>query len=318
MIFFDPKEEVLDIQITQHGKRLLSKGKFKPSYYAFFDNDILYDSEFAGFSESQQTIEGRIQEETPRIKSQYNFANLDEPRAVKELQHNVERHFTFVNPIGTSDLISTKAPKWDLLALQGEMTSAVSYMTSSFQTIKIPQIEIDIEYETAVSVQGHPTVFKEDKELSSKIFSDSSYISVKPEQLVMRVLEENTEFEKENFSIEVFLLDTETNSRIKDSSNVDLMTPLYFVDRPQEIQNGILVDLPIWTKRKKLTPRHVEYYFNVHTDSDIDAAILCESIAALKSQEIYVDLDINCPDVDFDYVVSDPYQQEIDDVCETD
>ena len=35
MEFFDQKEEVIDVQLTQFGKHLLSKGRFKPEYYAF-------------------------------------------------------------------------------------------------------------------------------------------------------------------------------------------------------------------------------------------------------------------------------------------
>ena len=35
MTFFDPKEEVMDIELTQHGKRLLSKGLLRPTYYLF-------------------------------------------------------------------------------------------------------------------------------------------------------------------------------------------------------------------------------------------------------------------------------------------
>ena len=43
MSFFDSKEEVIKIELTQFGKYLLSKGKFAPKYYAFFDDDIVYD-----------------------------------------------------------------------------------------------------------------------------------------------------------------------------------------------------------------------------------------------------------------------------------
>jgi len=35
MAFFDKKEEVIDIQLTQYGKHLLSKGLFRPVSYAF-------------------------------------------------------------------------------------------------------------------------------------------------------------------------------------------------------------------------------------------------------------------------------------------
>ena len=48
MAFLDRKEQVFDIQLTQHGKRMLGKGKFKPTYYAFYDDDIIYDLNFSG------------------------------------------------------------------------------------------------------------------------------------------------------------------------------------------------------------------------------------------------------------------------------
>ena len=69
MEYFDRKEEVLEIQLTQEGKRLLSKGKFKPSYYEFFDDDILYETVGSGFVEKQNDSMPRIKE-TPRIKTQ--------------------------------------------------------------------------------------------------------------------------------------------------------------------------------------------------------------------------------------------------------
>ena len=47
MTFFNKKEEVIDIQLTQYGKYLLSIGKLEPVYYAFFDDNILYDSNYA-------------------------------------------------------------------------------------------------------------------------------------------------------------------------------------------------------------------------------------------------------------------------------
>ena len=39
MQYFNPVEDVLDIQLTPYGKQLLSQGKFKPSQYSFSDED---------------------------------------------------------------------------------------------------------------------------------------------------------------------------------------------------------------------------------------------------------------------------------------
>ena len=71
MEFFNKKEEVIDLQLTQYGKKLLSKGQWKPSYYAFFDDNILYDVQWANFKEDTINARKRIQEETPQLKTQY-------------------------------------------------------------------------------------------------------------------------------------------------------------------------------------------------------------------------------------------------------
>lgn len=73
MEFFNKKQDVIDIQLTAYGKQLLSRGLFKPAFYAFSDDGVLYDSKFMTGSipaEQQSEIEQRIQEQTPRIKTQ--------------------------------------------------------------------------------------------------------------------------------------------------------------------------------------------------------------------------------------------------------
>ena len=56
--FLNKKEQVLDIQLTSHGKYLLSAGKFKPIYYCFLDDNIIYDYRHASGSvfENQKDI----------------------------------------------------------------------------------------------------------------------------------------------------------------------------------------------------------------------------------------------------------------------
>ena len=39
MGFFNKKEDVLHIELTPHGRYLLSIGKLLPSHYRFFDDD---------------------------------------------------------------------------------------------------------------------------------------------------------------------------------------------------------------------------------------------------------------------------------------
>ena len=65
MSFFDKKEEVMDIQLTSYGKELLSKGDFKPMYYAFFDEGIMYDGGRASVTKVQNDVQDRIKNNTP-------------------------------------------------------------------------------------------------------------------------------------------------------------------------------------------------------------------------------------------------------------
>ena len=71
MEFFNRKEEVIDIQLTPYGKSKLSLGKFKPSFYAFYDSDIIYNVGYNShvYTENQKDTEDRIKE-APRLKTQ--------------------------------------------------------------------------------------------------------------------------------------------------------------------------------------------------------------------------------------------------------
>jgi len=86
MTFFNKKEEVLDIQLTQLGKYLLSKGKFKPVFYTFSDDEILYNRNFSlgspmtlkkTFIENDKQANDRIQKETPRTRTFYNHDGVE-------------------------------------------------------------------------------------------------------------------------------------------------------------------------------------------------------------------------------------------------
>ena len=60
MSFFDKKEDVLEIVLTPHGRSLLSKGKLMPAYYAFLDDDVIYDVASVGDTEANYQVKERI------------------------------------------------------------------------------------------------------------------------------------------------------------------------------------------------------------------------------------------------------------------
>ena len=45
--FLNKKEQVFDLKLTSYGNYLLSQGNFKPVYYAFYDDNVVYDIQHA-------------------------------------------------------------------------------------------------------------------------------------------------------------------------------------------------------------------------------------------------------------------------------
>lgn len=177
MSFFDKKEEVVEIILTSYGKYKLSRGEWKPTYYAFFDEDIIYDNRYAGNPEISGAAEARIQEETPSMRAQTSHSDLEKQvkkltRAVKNntpqnaqfgvgaqdayataIRSSVTRA-PYMLPLGNSTIVSEKmlyAPAWEIKALKNEFTASMAYASSSYENItKIPQLEVHIDYTTEI------------------------------------------------------------------------------------------------------------------------------------------------------------------------
>ena len=323
MTFFNKKEEVIQVELTQYGKYLLSMGRWKPVYYAFYDDNILYDGAHGGVDEPQNSIEPRIQENTPQLKPQHTFTGREtdflqtykkqildtNERTRIKMDSPVQRDYSLVAPLGTADNISQNAPRWKPTLLEGEIEKATHFLTSSYQTLDIPQIDCDITYNTSIKNISATEFFAEGPadhgELDSEAFTDGSYVQVDTDPFIMWVQEMDTVFEKENFDIEVY------------RSGTAGYVPLQFKKRPQQVINNLLV--PISTMTMPLDDTYVEYYFDLLADAEISKVDLCKSITQLKSQNRYVDIGIQCPEVGPVYTL-DPYIDAAPDptICDDD
>tara|TARA_A100001015_G_scaffold321083_1_gene450028 strand:- start:3532 stop:4479 length:948 start_codon:yes stop_codon:yes gene_type:complete len=181
MSFFNKKEEVLEIQLTQYGKYLLSKGKFKPVFYSFSDDEILYDTAYAeNKNEVKQESFERIQEDTVRLRPIYDHESaeervkrrneqiatnlIDNPRTglLERIQadglygsDNVDDNFMVPdnrrlvrNLLGTSELGNQNAPSWVVQSLNEERFESPILVSSSFPNIghRRPQINIIVDH----------------------------------------------------------------------------------------------------------------------------------------------------------------------------
>tara|TARA_Y100000592_G_scaffold57944_1_gene90759 strand:+ start:1738 stop:3153 length:1416 start_codon:yes stop_codon:yes gene_type:complete len=148
MGFFNKKEEILEIKLTSFGKHLLSCGKFKPVYYKYFDNDILYDAAYADFSESSGVSEARIQQNTPSLKLQTSYNDLEqsvrkfrpaimsptgEPTNYELMMYDLaffEEEYNAASamlPLGNSDPANQNIPAWKIVELKGGIDKITAY-----------------------------------------------------------------------------------------------------------------------------------------------------------------------------------------------
>ena len=328
MTFFNPKEEVLDIKLTQYGRHLLSKGTMKPVYYAFFDEGVVYDAGNAGFSEDKDAAEKRIQDETPFNKTQHCFTGRDEflfdgvndTEDRKELGI-YERMFTLTDALGTSELGSTKMPYFSLNFLDGKLKNSVNHQTGSIratnvpegsdtfysqQLLKIPQLEVDVEYKIAVVDPEDPQIkFTPDFNLSPAIiYKNGLNVAVGADDVLILAEEGNTLCGHENFDIEVFEM-----TGLSGSLGEEVWIPMAF-ERPLEMVKGnLLLDKSAARaamglkkgEEVEIDPSFVEYYLDIQTDKEIPESIVCNALSKIKNKgnNIYspCGVDFDCPDL---------------------
>jgi len=185
MTFFNKKEEVIEIELTQYGKYLLSKGAFKPAYYTFSDDEILYDYTYAAPDDAfASKPHERIQNTTPRTRTIYEHdgaesrvlalnghqiiarrgdykgtrmplenetpvEHLYARDPVVEVRMGADDRNLVRNHIGTSELANQYAPAWTAMSLNDEEFQTPVQMSSSTPNVgfRAPILEMDVNYE---------------------------------------------------------------------------------------------------------------------------------------------------------------------------
>jgi hypothetical protein len=167
--FVNKKERVFDIELTSYGRYLMSIGKFKPAYYAFYDDNILYDKDYANSSaeENQNSIDERIKD-TQYIGSLVLFRDVEETLNNGEgasdwyNQTNITARqqvpatdvFKFDAPIGDAVVegMNQNSPAWKVVGIQGKFTSTEQKDLENDSMV--PQINMTANYRKKIVDAG--------------------------------------------------------------------------------------------------------------------------------------------------------------------
>ena len=307
MTFFNNKEQVLKFELTPYGRYLMSQGKLRPHSYEFIDDDVMYDIQQIGGSEIQNNTFERIKYETPKLIPNPNKSQINPITYANTLENfgslNKHGYTTHQSPIGKSSGETKKTPGFSMLMLDGQITgtlpvyngNSVLTNTGSFENAFIPQFNFDLNY-VLKRRQENRFVQSDDIRLTSDIFDDGKLMYVQEDNIMSFLKEFGSDYEKENFEIEVYEI-TDAERSVSGSFKPEVLKSLYFEQQQKRLQNDMITEdmsnLPeINLSRDKL----VLTYFELLVDDEIDPVELCNNIQDVKRENIYVDDDLVCPD----------------------
>ena len=249
--FLDKKEQVFDLKLTAYGHHLLSTGEFKPAYYSFYDDNVLYDGGYAGLSEMQNEIKNRIKNETPYIEGLVRFTDTETTAREDSSRLRPSKDlFRLDTSIGDAHLNGEpqKAAAWKVVALQSLITSSVAFDKEN--DTSIPQLNIDSVYTKKIvdpTYNFDPTSIRRFQAESAE-FADGKTITLVTDEPLIYAEEQNTEILSENFDMEIFEIVQGINRSatatitIDDYSNFDLDETITLVaadGKAVKIESGI-------------------------------------------------------------------------------
>ena len=261
--YFNKKEEVIEIQLTQYGKYLLSKGKLAPAFYSFYDDDILYDGSHGGVTELQNDIVNRIKG-TPYLRAVYDFSSsIEFPKPYsKESLGVIDTNHALNKPIGTIDSAKDFKPAWKVRKARNSAanpTGSHQYLETYNRGQRVPQMEFT----------------------GSITYSSQSYgLIVEDEKPVVLNLEEvNGVFKpRGNFSVEVFEVVSGAITR-----------QLYFIPEMSARAEDDFIkasEEDLLERYPDLNNTFAEYYLDIRVDREID-----DTDQQVDSVDIYTDDD---------------------------
>ena len=313
--FLNKKKQVFDLKLTPYGKYLLSVGTFKPVFYAFYDDNVLYDGAYAGITEKQNDIQKRIKKDTQYLEGivrdsaadNYTTGSVTEDYFELDLvasQKQPEKS-TLKYEIGDAYLEgdTQAAPAWKAVALNGRISG--SHPKDNLNDIHAPQINVKLKYSLKVeSPDITEGLLTEDLRYfinTSQRFKDNRVVRLYSDDLMLYLDEVNTELLTENFDIEVFLIDSgSVPSTIKDGTPTDSFNRKYFLKDLEKLQDGMYVppnESENYSSNVEYNDHTVKYYFDILTDNSINENVACKSAQIFNKNSYYVNLDFDCADL---------------------
>lgn len=156
----------------------------------------------------------------------------------------------------------------------------------------------NITYETFVNKEKASNI-NPDLNFDIKRFKDGTFIQTKEDYVLFDLQELNVDYEKENFDIEVYLLDDKEKGL--PNINEEFLTSLFFEKKETEVINNILID-PVQkddfsnSVLVSKDPTFVRYWLDLLVDNEIPNDILCKILTDEQKKLLADEFNFDCED----------------------
>jgi hypothetical protein len=322
--FLNKKQTVFDLKLTSYGKYLLANGRFKPTFYTFLDDNVIYDPTYMGetVKEHQNEIHHRIKNETQYLEGLVDFTSINS-KTTEYKPHRSPYEFKLEDEVITPkkenkyyekiigdahhSADAQLAPAMKIVSLIGDISS--SFDKDLKNNFEIPQINIESIYRLKVTPYEPYYDSEEEQKLkklisSTRNFADNNVISLEASDVMIYAEELNTDVLNENFEIEIFeVLENRIPPPSRWESATDLFKRKYFKKDFGKIQGGYMSpdETNVTNKfyvdehtKRQITNQAVANYFDVLVDYEINKNDACKAASVFNKESYYVDIDFDC------------------------
>lgn len=305
MSFLDQKEQVIHLVLTRHGKEQISKGAFSPSFYSFADDDILYDSSNASFTEAQNDAQKRIIDETPKtsilISDGQPADNKNKPY-IADLKYREKELYKSNTGLSNSELENQTAPRFNYIGLKNVISSSAHTVQVGSGSYQIPQLNFDLNIFQIVQSVNEDVLEALELSTDNQIYLPEDNIIERDQVLSAFTKDGQSSILKVRRGRTIGLLIEEGGSKVNDTFELEFFLMKKDLVKVSGIgENKVSETITTYTQLDPAahygedeTTDPLSYYLDVQTEQDLTL----EEISGFSISEGIYD---NLPQVDEDF-----------------
>lgn len=260
MAFLNKQEDVIDIKLTSYGKKILSKGSFRPVYYAFFDDGVNY--QISG--EAQNNVEDRIKQdlvartltEVAGVETRFENQNKKILEGQRSLYEEMEESpdpssigKLLQYQLASQNLQTQKAPKFQLRLhknAQIDVDTSSENLLLSGVLYHTPQLNVTSSYRILIDKSEQQMlpenyVVSEEDPLPDLMatevqFLDNTKLIVSDQKVLIELSEKNVNYSSENFEVEIYeIIENNSSEQLVQIETMEELTDLFIVKTDESV-----------------------------------------------------------------------------------